>query len=138
MELGIPPYLIRATVLGIMAQRLTRNLCPHCKVACEPDEHAWQTLTQPWRAPLPKEFYQPAGCLECRQTGYIGRSGVYEILELSSAMVRQITEGCELEQLRANAYKSGMKSLRLSGAQKVAAGLTSVEEILRVTPESQR
>ncbi|MCL1476926.1 GspE/PulE family protein [Marinobacter sp. M3C] len=138
MELGIPPYLIRATVLGIMAQRLTRNLCPHCKVACEPDEHAWKTLTEPWRAPLPKEFYQPAGCLECRQTGYIGRSGVYEILELSSAMVRQITEGCELEQLRADAYKSGMKSLRLSGAQKVAAGLTSVEEILRVTPESQR
>ena len=138
MELGIPPYLIRATVLGIMAQRLTRNLCPHCKVACEPDEHAWKTLTQPWRAPLPKEFYQPDGCLECRQTGYIGRSGVYEILELSNAMVRQITEGCELEQLRADAYKSGMKSLRLSGAQKVAAGLTSVEEILRVTPESQR
>ncbi|AFP30357.1 General secretion pathway protein E [Marinobacter sp. BSs20148] len=56
MELGIPPYPIRATVLGIMAQRLTRNLCPHCKMVCEPDEHAWKTLTQPWRAPLPKKF----------------------------------------------------------------------------------
>jgi general secretion pathway protein E len=76
--------------------------------------------------------------MECRQTGYIGRSGVYEILELSTTMVRQITDDCELERLRADAYRSGMKSLRLSGAQKMDAELTSVEKILRVTPESQR
>ena len=100
MELGIPPYLIRATVLGVMAQRLARTLCPHCK------------------AP--------------------GRAGVYEIMTLSGALLRQITDHCELEQLRLDAYKEGMKSLRLSGAQKVAAGQTTVEEILRVTPESQR
>lgn len=138
MELGIPPYLIRATVLGVMAQRLARTLCPHCKAPGPVDEHAWQTLTRPWKAPAPKQFYQPVGCLECRNTGYMGRAGVYEIMSLSGNLTRQITERCELEQLRLDAYKEGMKSLRLSGAQKVAAGQTTVEEILRVTPESQR
>lgn len=138
MELGIPPYLIRATVLGVMAQRLARTLCPHCKAPGPSDEQAWQTLTRPWKAPVPKQFYQPVGCLECRNTGYLGRAGVYEIMTLSGSLLRQITDRCELEQLRLDAYKEGMKSLRLSGAQKVAAGQTTVEEILRVTPESQR
>ena len=138
MELGIPPYLIRATVLGVMAQRLARTLCPHCKAPGPADEQAWQTLTRPWKAPVPKQFYQPVGCLECRNTGYMGRAGVYEIMTLSGPLIRQITDHCELEQLRIDAYKEGMKSLRLSGAQKVAAGQTTVEEILRVTPESQR
>ena len=138
MELGIPPYLIRATVLGVMAQRLARTLCPHCKQPGESDAQAWQTLTRPWKALLPRQFYQPVGCLECRNTGYMGRAGVYEIMALSDKLTRQITDRCELEQLRLDAYKEGMKSLRLNGAQKVAAGLTTVEEILRVTPESQR
>jgi len=138
MELGIPPYLIRATVLGVMAQRLTRNLCPHCKQPGAADEQAWQTLTRPWKAPLPRQFYHPVGCLECRNTGYMGRAGVYEIMTLSDNLTRQINDRCELEELRRDAYKEGMKSLRLSGAQKVAAGQTTVEEILRVTPESQR
>ncbi|WP_375193838.1 GspE/PulE family protein [Marinobacter sp.] len=138
MELGIPPYLIRATVLGVMAQRLARTLCPHCKAPGPADEQAWQTLTRPWKAPVPKQFFQPVGCLECRNTGYMGRAGVYEIMTLSGPLIRQITDQCELEQLRLDAYKDGMKSLRLSGAQKVAAGQTTVEEILRVTPESQR
>lgn len=138
MELGIPPYLIRATVLGVMAQRLARTLCPHCKHPAPVDEEAWRTLTRPWKAPAPKTFYEPVGCLECRNTGYLGRAGVYEIMTLSDNLNRQITEQCQLEQLRLDAYKEGMKSLRLSGAQKVAAGQTTVEEILRVTPESQR
>ena len=138
MELGIPPYLIRATVLGVMAQRLTRTLCHHCKVSGPVDEQAWHALTRPWKAPAPKQVFHPAGCLECRNTGYMGRAGVYEIMNLSGSLIRQITDNCELEQLRLNAYKEGMKSLRLSGAQKVASGQTTVEEILRVTPESQR
>lgn len=138
MELGIPPYLIRATVLGVMAQRLARTLCPHCKAPCDVDEKAWQSLTRPWKASSPKQFHQPVGCLECRNTGYLGRAGVYEIMRLSDGLLNKITDQCELEQIRIAAYKEGMKSLRLSGAQKVAAGETTVEEILRVTPESQR
>ncbi len=138
MELGIPPYLIRATVLGVMAQRLARTLCPHCKAPGPVDDQAWKSLTRPWKAPTPEQVYQPVGCLECRNTGYYGRAGVYEILKLSGDLSAQITDQCELEQLRLDAYKTGMKSLRLSGAQKVAAGQTTIEEILRVTPESQR
>lgn len=138
LELGIPPYLIRATVLGIMAQRLVRNLCPHCKQPGPVDEQAWNSLTRPWKAPAPKQIYHPVGCLECRNTGYMGRIGVYEILPLNHKLASQITEHCELEQIRVEAYREGMKSLRLSGAQKVASGQTTIEEILRVTPESQR
>lgn len=138
MELGIPPYLIRATVLGVMAQRLARTLCPHCKAPGPVDDQAWKSLTRPWKAPAPEQVYQPVGCLECRNTGYYGRAGVYEILKLSGDLSARITDQCELEQLRLEAYKTGMKSLRLSGAQKVAAGQTTIEEILRVTPESQR
>ncbi|HCW90104.1 MAG TPA: type II secretion system protein E, partial [Marinobacter sp.] len=138
MELGIPPYLIRATVLGIMAQRLARTLCPGCKEPAEVDEQAWHSLVRPWKAPPPKQIFQPVGCLDCRNTGYLGRAGVYEILKLSDNLTRRITEKCELEELRVQAYKEGMKSLRLSGAQKVAVGDTTIEEILRVTPESQR
>lgn len=138
MELGIPPYLIRSTVLGVMAQRLARTLCSHCKTPSSADGQAWQTLTRPWKAPVPERFYQPVGCLECRNTGYLGRAGVYELMTLSSPLIKQITDHCELDQLRLDAYKEGMKSLRLNGAQKVAAGQTTVEEILRVTPESHR
>ncbi|MDX1757655.1 MAG: GspE/PulE family protein [Marinobacter sp.] len=138
LELGIPPYLIRATVLGVMAQRLVRTLCPHCKAPRPLDEQAWRSLTKPWKAAAPEQVYQPTGCLECRNTGYLGRAGVYEILQLDSELRAQITDQCELEQLRRDAYRRGMKSLRLSGAQKVAAGQTTIEEILRVTPESQR
>lgn len=138
MELGIPPYLIRATVLGVMAQRLARTLCPHCKAPGPVDEQAWQSLTRPWKAATPEQIYRPVGCLECRNTGYYGRAGVYEILKLSGDLSARITDQCELEELRLEAYKTGMKSLRLSGAQKVAAGQTTIEEILRVTPESQR
>ncbi|MFC4258720.1 GspE/PulE family protein [Marinobacter lacisalsi] len=138
LELGIPPYLIRATVIGAMAQRLVRLLCPHCKKPAPLEDDAWTTLTRPWKAPKPKQVYQPVGCLECRDTGYLGRAGVYEILGLSRNIAGQINDRCELEQLRLDAYKDGMKSLRLSGAQKVAAGQTTIEEVLRVTPESQR
>lgn len=137
-ELGIPPYLIRATVLGVMAQRLVRTLCPHCKQPTTVDASAWTALTRPWKSPVPREIQQPVGCLECRNTGYLGRAGVYEILRLSSGLTQMITDSCELEQLRLAAYKDGMKSLRLSGARKVASGETTIEEILRVTPESQR
>lgn len=137
-ELGIPPYLIRATVLGVMAQRLVRTLCPHCKQPATVDSAAWTALTRPWKSPVPKEVQQPVGCLECRNTGYLGRAGVYEILRLSTGLTQMIDDSCELEQLRLAAYKDGMKSLRLSGARKVASGETTIEEILRVTPESQR
>ncbi|MCP8466800.1 GspE/PulE family protein [Pseudomonas sp. ZM23] len=138
LELGVPYYLIRATVLGVMAQRLVRTLCPHCKEPMELNEADWQELTRPWNAPLPTHAHRAVGCLECRDTGYRGRAGVYEIMLLSETVKEQISADTDLIPLRRQAFKEGMRSLRLSGAQKVAAGLTTIEEVLRVTPQSEQ
>lgn len=136
-ELGVPAYLIRATVLGVMAQRLVRTLCPHCKTPCEVDEDAWTALTAPWKAPPPQQFYEAPGCLECRNTGFYGRQGIYEILAIDGGVQSAVVDGMGLDELRRSAMKNGMRTLRLSGAQKVARGETTVAEVLRVAPPVQ-
>ncbi|MGH8432943.1 MAG: GspE/PulE family protein [Pseudomonas sp.] len=138
LELGVPYYLLKATLLGVMAQRLVRTLCPHCKAPVQISEEDWQALTKPWSAPLPGGAHKAIGCLECRDTGYRGRAGVYEILQLTDSVKPLITADTDLLTLRRQAFKEGMRSLRLSGAQKVAAGLTTIEEVLRVTPQSEQ
>ncbi|AVO61884.1 GspE/PulE family protein [Pseudomonas chlororaphis] len=138
LELGVAPYLIKATLLGVMAQRLVRTLCPHCKTPLTLDEDDWQSLTRPWQAPLPSHAHGATGCLECRDTGYRGRAGVYEIMQLSDSLKALISADADLLAIRRQAFQEGMRSLRLSGAQKVAAGLTTLEEILRVTPQSEQ
>ena len=135
LELGVPPYLIKATVIGIMAQRLVRILCPHCKQTTEMDPQAWETVTAPWKVKLPKHSAFAEGCLECRETGFQGREGIYEVMPFTESLHQYADDKGNLPSLRRQAYKDGMLSLRLSGAQKVAAGLTTVNEILRVTPE---
>lgn len=137
LELGVPSYLIKATVIGIMAQRLVRVLCPHCKQPTEIEADAWQALTQPWKVKLPKKAAEAVGCLECRETGFKGREGIYEVMPLTESLQSFADDKSDLPSLRKQAYKEGMLSLRLSGAQKVAAGLTTVKEILRVTPENE-
>ena len=134
LELGVPAYLIKATVLGVMAQRLVRTLCPHCKAADVVDNEAWQQLTQPWKAAPPKQVYKPVGCLECRNTGYLGRQGIYEILPMSEKVQALVTDSSSIDDLRRQGMREGMRTLRLSGAQKVAAGLTTIAEVMRVAP----
>jgi len=114
-ELGIAHYLIKATLLGVMAQRLVRVLCPHCK----------RTLG---------DAHEAVGCGECRQSGYRGRAGVYEIMVLNEALKTLITPGADLHALRQKAIAQGMCSLRMAGVKKVEAGLTTMAEVLRVTP----
>ncbi|OPG81908.1 type II secretion system protein E [Stutzerimonas stutzeri] len=138
LELGVPHYLLKATLLGVMAQRLVRTLCPHCKAPMQLDADDWTALTKPWNAPLPSSAQRAVGCLECRDTGYRGRAGVYEIMLLNDAIKPLITADTDIVALRRQAFKDGMRSLRLSGAQKIAAGLTTVEEVLRVTPQSEQ
>ncbi len=134
LDLGVPSYLIQSTLIGVLAQRLVRTLCPHCKLEAKPDEQQWQELVRPWKAPAPKTVYVPNGCLECRMTGYLGRTGLYEMLTLSSSLGRLITPNCDTPKLREAAYREGLKPLRLAGAAKVAAGLTTIDEVMKVTP----
>jgi general secretion pathway protein E len=138
LELGVPHYLLKATLLGVMAQRLVRTLCPHCKAPIVLEESDWQTLTRPWQAPVPTGAQHAVGCVECRDTGYRGRAGVYEIMLMSDSVKALISADLDLTAIRRQAFKEGMRSLRLSGAQKISAGLTTLEEVLRVTPQSEQ
>ncbi|WP_444994424.1 GspE/PulE family protein [Aliikangiella sp. IMCC44359] len=131
-DIGVPPYLVNATLLGVMAQRLVRTLCPHCKVAIEPDTEGWKELTVGFELKLPKLMFEPAGCDECRQSGYSGRVGIYELLEVESQIKSLVTEACEVAPIRQQALKNGMSLLRISGAKKVAEGKTTIAEVMRV------
>ncbi|MGQ0441860.1 MAG: GspE/PulE family protein [Methylophilaceae bacterium] len=134
LDLGVPSYLIHSTVLGIMAQRLVRTLCPACKAPCEISDEEWASITRPFKAPKPTSVMKAVGCIECRNTGYRGRSGIYEMLTISPKLRKLITPNTELAQLRNLAYQEGLQPLMLNGAEKVAAGITTVEEVLKVAP----
>lgn len=136
LELGVAPYLIKATVLGVMAQRLVRTLCPDCKhpEAVEPDD--WQDLVKPWSMAQPPTIAAAPGCLECRDTGFKGRAGIYELLTLSDDVKKLINEQTDAGRIRQAGRQGGMRTLRLSGAEKVAAGETTIAEVLRVAPIS--
>ena len=137
LDLGAPSYLISATLIGVMAQRLIRTLCPHCKQPGEIDEEIWKAITRPWKVPLPAKPMQPKGCLECRNTGFLGRMGLYEMLRATPALRKLIVPGCDVAGLRAQAIKDGMQPLRLAGARLVAAGFTTIEEVLKVAPPAE-
>ena len=126
--------MISATLLGVMAQRLVRTLCPHCKRDTHMDPEVWESLINPWKGKQPERVKMPVGCLECRKTGYLGRVGIYEVMPLSQELKDMISHSVGLSELRKQAMKEGMRTLRLSGAHKVASGLTTPEEVLRVAP----
>jgi general secretion pathway protein E len=140
LDLGTPAYLLNATLLGVMAQRLVRTLCPHCKKSAPMtpvEEEIWQAMVAPWKAVRPQQICHPVGCLDCRMTGYMGRVGLYEIMLMSPELRKLITPATDLAKVREQAYREGMKPLRISGAMKVAAGLTTLEEVLQAAPPAQ-
>jgi general secretion pathway protein E len=134
LELGVPHYLLEATLSGIMAQRLVRTLCPHCK---KDDgklvDEIWSNLTQGHDVPQPRKVYRPVGCPECRQTGFRGRTGLYELLTISPAFAKMIQPSVDLQVLQQQSIADGMKPLSLAGAMKVVEGVTTIEEVLKVT-----
>ena len=135
VDLGVPPYLVNSTIIGVMAQRLVRTLCSTCKVPAEPlDDEVWAALTKPYRASKPAITYKAAGCLECRMTGYRGRAGLYEVMQMTPEMRKLVGAGADLDEMREQAFRDGMKPLRASGAHKIATGLTTIEEVERVAP----
>ncbi|PZP27455.1 MAG: type II secretion system protein E [Roseateles depolymerans] len=134
-DLGVPSYLISATVIGVLAQRLVRTLCPHCK---QPDSsvtrESLNELVRHWRLGGGVRPYKPVGCLECRNTGFRGRAGLYELLTISEGVKSAMHPSPDLVALRRQAVQEGLRPLRLAGAMKVAEGATTVEEVLRSTP----
>lgn len=134
LELGVPYYLLEATLVGILAQRLVRTLCPTCKVQdAELAEPIWASLVEEWKIPKPDKVYRPVGCPECRQTGYRGRTGLYELITISQAFTKLIRPEADLNALRTQSIKDGMKPLRIAGAYNILEGLTSCDEVLKVT-----
>jgi general secretion pathway protein E len=138
LELGVPAYLLNATLNGVMAQRLVRTLCKHCKQKVEfnraEDHSAWDALVAPWKSNRPAHVYKATGCLECRMTGFMGRVGIYEVMVFSQEIKNLLTGQADAAKLREQAFKEGMRPLRISGAMKVGAGLTTIEEVLKVAP----
>ena len=135
LELGVPYYLLEATLIGIMAQRLVRTLCPDCKAPDDssiPDD-IWSSLGGQWDIPKPEKVYRPVGCPECRQTGYRGRTGIYELLTVTEPFTQLVEEETDISALRKQAAADGMKPLRIAGAYKIHDGVTTVEEVLKVT-----
>ena len=135
IELGIAPYLINATLLGVLAQRLVRTLCLQCRVR---DEHTTREMlgeiVKPWSISGGYKPYKPVGCVDCRMTGYMGRMGLYELLEVTEGFKALVSAQTDMVALRRQAISDGMRPLRLAGALRVAQGLTVVEEVLLATP----
>jgi general secretion pathway protein E len=134
LELGVPWYLLGSTLSGIMAQRLVRTLCPHCK---SPDgelsDEVWDSIVGALEIPKPTTIYRPVGCPECRQTGFRGRTGIYELATVTEAFSHLIREVTDLAALRQQSVLDGMKPLRIAGAYKVVEGVTTAEEVLKAT-----
>jgi general secretion pathway protein E len=135
-DLGVQPFLTSATIIGVMAQRLIRTLCPLCKAQIATDLDVWNKLVNPWKSDPPTYIYKAVGCEECRGTGYRGRIGVYEILVLTTEMKRIIGDSGTLNQIKQQAYREGLLPLRLAGARRIAEGKTTLEEVMRVVPLS--
>jgi general secretion pathway protein E len=135
MELGIPPYLINATVLGVLAQRLVRTLCQQCKVRDETaTREALAEVVKPWNISGGYKPYKPVGCVDCRMTGFMGRMGLYELLVISEAFKDKVNREPNIDALKRQAIADGMRPLRLAGALRVAEGLTVMDEVLSATP----
>ncbi|MGA0571850.1 GspE/PulE family protein [Variovorax sp. VNK109] len=135
MDLGVPPYLINATMLGVLAQRLVRTLCKQCK---EPDESMTREqlseYVKPWKINGGYRPYKAVGCVDCRMTGFLGRMGLYELLTISPEFRTRVDREPSIDGLRKQAVTDGMRPLRLAGALRVAEGLTTIEEVLAATP----
>jgi len=138
MELGVPYYLINATLLGVLAQRLVRTLCANCRRRdrdADPAEIA--ELIKPWKLSGGYRAYRPVGCVECRMTGFRGRMGLYELLTVTEGLREKISQSPSIDALRRQAVSDGMRQLRLAGALRAAEGLTTIDEVVASTPPLQ-
>jgi len=134
LDLGVADYLLRSTLAGVLAQRLIRLLCPHCKAPNKVDAEKWVSMVHPFDIPPPKEIFEAKGCDECRNTGYHGRSGVFEMMPIHQEVRKLIRDDVPSEKLAAAAYQQGMMPLRIAISHLLKAGKTSLDEAIRLAP----
>ena len=132
MEIGVTDYLLRSTLLGIVAQRLLRTLCTHCLAKDQISAFNWEQITRPMKLKLPAQINKAVGCLECRNTGYLGRVGIYEMMRVTPRLKEMIRTDVSHQALFEVAMQEGMVPLNVNGALKVAAGKTTPDEVMRV------
>jgi general secretion pathway protein E len=137
LDLGVPNYLIQSTLTGVVAQRLVRTLCPHCKIETSLDVQSWAALTHRLNISPPEKVFGPKGCLECRKTGFMGRTGIYEMLRITPSIRAMIQSNLDLAKLMQAAYADGMRPLRASAAAQVARGITTIVEVVHVLPPTE-
>ena len=134
MDMGIESYLIASSVVLVVAQRLVRVICPHCKVATKASEADLHFLAEEGFAPSETlSFYHGMGCTHCGHTGYMGRTGIYELLPMTTAIKEAIIKKLPAEGVRRRAEEEGVRSMRADGIRKVLTGTTTLEELARVT-----
>jgi len=137
VDMGIEPFLVASSVEALVAQRLIRSLCPHCKRPWPVDRPFLESLSFPMDKLPTGTICEPAGCEECRGTGYIGRTGIYEILVVTDAIRQMVVDRQSAADIKQYALANGMHTLRMDGWRKVLAGVTTLEEVIRVTSEDE-
>ena len=135
LDLGIPPFLIQSTVIGVLSQRLVRKICVHCKESFEVESSELSARGLDFAKDGPIELYRGEGCNKCRGTGYLGRIGIYEVLPFTEPIKKITTAETNLQTLREQALKEGMVTLRENAIKKLLGGETTYQEVLRVTWE---
>jgi general secretion pathway protein E len=135
LDLGVPSFLIQATVAGVLAQRLVRKICPYCKETFDIDAADLASLGLELGKQGSLELHRGKGCMRCRGTGYLGRTGIYEVLPITESIRKTIIPECDSEAIRDMARKEGMITLRENAVQKLREGETTYQEVLRVTWE---
>lgn len=135
VEMGVEPFLAASALIGVLAQRLVRRVCPHCRISYRPEEQILRQLFESQDIPGNATFYRGRGCSHCMQVGYLGRTGLYELLEVTDPIRHLVTGNADAATIRQQAIKMGMRPLRQAGLEKVLRGETTVEEVLRVTQE---
>ena len=135
LDIGVPRYLVGSTLNLVMAQRLLRTLCSACKEEYEPTDEELATIGLDRERTIGRKLFRPKGCVRCRKTGYYGRTGLFELLEVKLPIRKLIFEGKDQDDVRFTAKDNGMVTLRDAGILKVLSGLTSIEEVARTTIE---
>ncbi len=135
LDMGVENFLLSSTLLGVLAQRLVRVICPHCRTRVEPEERLLKSMALDPAELNKAEFYAGRGCEECRSTGFRGRTAIFEYLPVDDDIRREIIACSSSERIKEVAIRKGMATLRQDGWRKVQAGITTIAEVLRVTLE---